>query len=236
MDKSLVITEQRQDELRYRLLETIRLYATEKLEQIGAADALRGRHRDWYLSLAERAESRIIGHDQLRWLSRLDREAANLRAAIQWSVERAEFEAAQRIGGALYWYWFVRGHCREGRELLEIALATSANVAASASAKALLGLCLLEWALGDRDAPAGRARESYALYRKIDDSSGMGWANTWLALVTMIVKKFGSAIALLREAGGYLSAAFAAASVVDYLQGIMDYPKNCLGGTDAQTS
>jgi predicted ATPase len=94
VDKSLVVAETEGppegqcgagEAGRYRLLETVRQYADEHLVAAGEAAAVRGRHRDWCLALAERAAQELVGRDQVIWLNRLEAEQDNLRAALEWS-------------------------------------------------------------------------------------------------------------------------------------------------------
>jgi non-specific serine/threonine protein kinase len=139
VDKSLVVVHGQAGQARYRLLETIRQYASEKLVASGEEEAARTRHRDWYLFLAEESESLLVGEQQLAWLDRLEEEHDNLRAALAWSlsnggrgVRSAEYtnhiphsEASLRLSGAMTWFWYFRGYLREGRSWLESALASA---------------------------------------------------------------------------------------------------------------
>jgi non-specific serine/threonine protein kinase len=115
IDKSLVVVERRGRGQRYRLLEIVRQYAEEKLVGSGQAAALRDRHRDWYLALAEEAVTGLSGPDQIEWLERLETEHDNLRAALAWcqaDPDGAEHE--ERLAGALGRFWRDRGYNREG--------------------------------------------------------------------------------------------------------------------------
>ena len=95
VDKSLVLAEARLDGVRYSLLETIRQYASERLEVMPGAVGVRERHRDWYLTLGQRALSSYWwGTDLLVWLARLEREQANFRAALRFSLERGDADWA----------------------------------------------------------------------------------------------------------------------------------------------
>src|SRR5205823_7140008 len=105
VEKSLVLYEEREGEGRYRLLETVRQYARDRLLEAGEAAAVRGRHRDWFLALAEQAEPELRGPEQVVWLERLEREHDNLRAALAWSGAQGEGEAGLRLGGALKRFW-----------------------------------------------------------------------------------------------------------------------------------
>ena len=103
---------------RYRLLETVRQYAAEKLAEAGEEMATRDRHVAWWLALAERAGPELHGPDQLRWLDRLDAEHDNLRAALAWGRDRHP-EAALRLAGCLWPFWRWRQYYGEGRGWLE---------------------------------------------------------------------------------------------------------------------
>ena len=87
-DKSLVSADEAGGEVRYRLIETLRQYAAEKLVEAGEDAELRDRHLAWYLGLAERAEPELIGSEQVVWLDRLETEHENLRAALDCAIVR----------------------------------------------------------------------------------------------------------------------------------------------------
>jgi predicted ATPase/class 3 adenylate cyclase len=113
-DKSLA--RQRDDpdfEPRYWMLETIREYAHERLETSTDHEAVRHRHAAYFAELAERAEYELRGPEQLAWLGLLDTEQANVRAALQWSLEH-DPELALRLAGSLYQFWEFRGVWNEG--------------------------------------------------------------------------------------------------------------------------
>jgi predicted ATPase/class 3 adenylate cyclase/DNA-binding CsgD family transcriptional regulator len=108
VDKSLVIADDASGAMRYRLLETVRQYALEKLSESGEADDVRDRHRDHYVATATELEGngRIV-----EWA---EQEIDNIRAAHTWSLEKADFESALRLVSALQRFWTVRGRMREG--------------------------------------------------------------------------------------------------------------------------
>ena len=125
VDKSLVIYEEREEgEARYGLLETVRQYAAERLAEGEGADQMERRHAGWALALAEEAEPQLTSPEQGVWLTRLEAEHDNLRAALGW-CERGMGQRAQeglRLTGALWRFWWVRGHVTEGRHWLGMAL------------------------------------------------------------------------------------------------------------------
>jgi predicted ATPase/DNA-binding SARP family transcriptional activator len=126
VDKSLITAEPQQGERRFRLLETGREYAREKLGESGEAGRLRKRHFNFFLRLAEEAEPKLTSAERLSWLERLESEHDNLRAALEWSQDQAgRREAMLRLAGSLYWFWHFGGHVAEGRRGLERVLARS---------------------------------------------------------------------------------------------------------------
>ena len=108
---------------RLSMLETIREYGLERLQERGEADTVRRRHAEYYLSLAEAAEPELRRPDQAIWLDRLDEDLPNLRVALNGLLETGDLESAVRLAGALGWFWFVRSHMPEGRAWIERALA-----------------------------------------------------------------------------------------------------------------
>jgi tetratricopeptide (TPR) repeat protein len=106
---------------RVGMLETIREYARERLESSGERDTIRDAHAAAYLALAEAAEPELTGPDQRAWLDRLAAEHDNLREALSWATAH-DASRAIRLVGALWRYWWVRGHLREGRAWAEAAL------------------------------------------------------------------------------------------------------------------
>jgi predicted ATPase len=96
---------------RFWMLETIREYAAERLEQSGEADELQRRHAEYFLALAEEVEPNLVGiGSHTEWLDRLEREHNNLRAAMDWLEASGESEHALRLAAALWRFWDLRGH------------------------------------------------------------------------------------------------------------------------------
>lgn len=116
VDKSLVVVERPTcSVMRYRLLETIRQYAREKLRAAGEVVAAQRAHARYFLAFAESAEPGLTGGERVTWLDRLEAEHDNLRAALDWSGrEGGEIEVGLRLVGALWWFWNMRDHLSEG--------------------------------------------------------------------------------------------------------------------------
>ena len=157
LDKSLIRQEEGPNgEPRFVMLETVHEFAREKLRQSAEADEIRRVHAQFFLTLAEEAFPEFKGPDQLEWIERLEAEHDNMRAALSWASERKEVEVALRLGGALGWFWSVRGYQSEGRRWLEEALAIDGRVPPEERAMALAGVGWLALQQGDLD----RAKEA----------------------------------------------------------------------------
>ena len=115
VDKFLVRTMPTGEETRYYLLEPLRQYAAARLTVDEAAE-VGGRHAGFYRDLAERAFPEIHGPNQIEWFAILEREHANLRAALAWGLEVGDANLAQRTAAALWWFWIGRRHVSEGVE------------------------------------------------------------------------------------------------------------------------
>ncbi|WP_394613324.1 BTAD domain-containing putative transcriptional regulator [Lentzea sp. JNUCC 0626] len=115
VDRSLVVVAEGPAGRRYRLLESVSAYATERLHEMADFTAARDRHLRHYLAVAERAEPLLRGAEQRIWLTRLDADAGNLRAALDHAGGSPE---AVRLVQALSWWWLLRGRLTEGRRAL----------------------------------------------------------------------------------------------------------------------
>ncbi|WP_410088767.1 ATP-binding protein, partial [Streptomyces sp. t39] len=171
VDRSLVVVVDGPTGRRYRLLESVAAYATERLHEMADVTAVAGRHLRHYLALAEHAEPLLRGPDQRFLLARLDAEAANLRAALDEAVRRAaggDSGQAVRLATALSWWWLLRGRLTEAHRALSAVLTASASgpdPAASAGRAAyglvergaqIGGLCVQS---GEEEALVGTAQQ-----------------------------------------------------------------------------
>lgn len=175
INKSLVLVEERGSEVRYRMLETMRQYGQDKLQGVGAAASVRGRHRDWYLGLVERAEPELEGAQQAVWFDRLEVEHDNLRAALGWALEGGQAEEAARLGAPLWRFWLLRGHLSEGRSLLEAALA-GVPEGTAVRAKALNAAGVLACQQNDYARARVLLEESLELWRSLENRPGRAYA------------------------------------------------------------
>ena len=176
VDKSLVRVREGD---RFWMLETIREYASERLEQSAGADELRRRHAEHFLALAEEAEPgvRIYAPESLE---RLEREHDNVRAALDWLGTAGETQLVLRLAGSVEPFWFARGHFREGRRRLEAALRADARPT-SARAWALTRAVELPGEGGDLAASnRPQIEEALALQREFGDLRGIAEATAAL--------------------------------------------------------
>ncbi len=175
LDKSLLRLEEHLDgQARYVMLETVREYALDQLVGSGEAEDMRRQHAGWCVVLAERASAELNSSESDAWVARLAADHDNLRAALEWAVEREEPETGLRLGGALWRFWFAIGHLSEGRERLRRALTTigSENVAPSIRAGVLTGLGSLALYQGDFAEAGTPLDEALALRRRLGDRAG----------------------------------------------------------------
>ncbi|MFF2109425.1 ATP-binding protein [Rhodococcus koreensis] len=212
IDKSILIREEAGGTVRYRLLETLRDYGTERLQETGEFASLLRRHRDWYEHLVLRAESEWISSRQVGWLVRLDAELPNIRAALQFCLTGpTEAGAGLRMAAALYPYWRVRGRLREGMRWLAQLLAVQGGTADVERIKALYVLSVLSGLNGDPDASALYAERGAAMAAQLGDRLGgalMADAAGWHALFTgesaAACEYFESSLPVFREDGNPL--------------------------------
>jgi predicted ATPase/tetratricopeptide (TPR) repeat protein len=225
--KSLVFVDLQDGLARYGMLETVRHYAREQLAAGGKSALLRERHYQYYLALAQRAETALGGPMQGAWSTSLEREHDNVRAALQWCriepaepaptpsygqerVERdrraASFrraDAAMELAATLAWFWEVHGHWAEGRRYLDDAL-----VDAGAEVPPRLRLSALNWAgrLALRQADFPRATACYeqgaVMARQLCDRSGLATALNGLGNMALRQSDFLRATCCFEEALG----------------------------------
>lgn len=202
VDKSLVILDSDGLGGRYRLLETVRDYGRERLADSGDADAARSRHRDWYLRLVERAGPHLFGGaQQADWLSRLDAELDNLRAALEWSqLDPRAPDTPLRLAVGLWRFWEIRGYLAEGRKWLEPALAQTRGAASELRANGLTGAGILAFMQGDHAAAFAFHEESLAVHRQIGNARSVAYALSNLGNVALELSDYARARACHEEA------------------------------------
>lgn len=216
VNESLVIqVETASGDPRFRMLETIREYAAERLAESGEARPYQQAHADYCLALAEEAEPHLTGRDQAEWLARLATEHDNLRASLTWARDQAATEVFLRLAVALYHFWYLRGHLSEGRGWLESALAGSESLGMIPQrAKGYNELGSLAYAQGDYAAARASNQHGLEIFRVLGNKRGMaaslnnlgGVANDQGAYATAR-RLFEESLALKRELGNQRSIA-----------------------------
>jgi non-specific serine/threonine protein kinase len=186
--KSLLQVEDQGSEARYRLLETLRQYASERLQESSDEPEVQRKHVEYLLKLAETAEPELWGARVGSWLARLDQDHDNFRAALQWCLDRGESELGLRLAGALYRFWLMRGFLTEGSEWIDRLLACSGAAAPSVGrAKALNGAA----GLADMNALPERAlrfaEEAVDLWRALGDDARLAYALAFAASPTYMI-------------------------------------------------
>jgi predicted ATPase/DNA-binding SARP family transcriptional activator/DNA-binding CsgD family transcriptional regulator len=175
VEKSLVMVTGEEGILRYRMLEPVRQYGQERLEECGEADAVRRRHAEFFLALAKEAEPELTGAHQQAWAERLETEHDNLRAALSWSLEK-EPETALRLAGTLAHFWEIRSRFMEGSRWLEAALRQSGRTEAATRALVLTEAGTFAWHRGDYERSGMLQREALVLYRQQGDEGGVAFS------------------------------------------------------------
>jgi non-specific serine/threonine protein kinase len=203
VDKSLVLVEASGAEARYRLLETIRAYGLEQLAAGGETVGTRRRHAGYFLALAEQAELAFESAGQGKWLTKLEQEHDNLRAALTWGLtESAATELGLRLAGTLSYFWFLHGHYSEGRRWLQEALARSRGASALARANALFGAGHLARWQDDYRGAEPLLEQALALYRVLGDDRGIARTLLSLAIICIHQGVFERAAPMLEESLG----------------------------------
>lgn len=188
VDKSLLYAREGSDgDSRFTMLDTIREYALACLEGSGEAAAVRRAHADSVLVLVGEAVPGLSGPRQAFWLAHLEAEHDNIRAALRWTLETGETDAGLRLAGALWSFWWMRGHVGEGRawleRLLPVSSGTNVEPPTVTRARALNAAGILAHAQDDHASAEALYRRSLTIWRAIGDNRGTAAALNNLALI-----------------------------------------------------
>jgi predicted ATPase/DNA-binding SARP family transcriptional activator/DNA-binding CsgD family transcriptional regulator len=174
VDKSLVVAgASTGGAVRYRMLEPVRQYAQEKLDESGEANEMQNRHTAFYFAVAEEAEPELAGPQQGVWVERLEGEQDNLREALSWVLEWGQAELGLRFGAALWRFWFAQGYISEGIRWMEEVLAGSDQAASPVRVKALEGMGWLTQLQGDTERAEAAYAEMLDLSRELGDKGNI---------------------------------------------------------------
>lgn len=200
VDKNLVVAEEHGGKSRYRMLETIKEYARDRLTESGESETWQDRHLMRFLDLAEKAEPNYRGSDQQTWLKRIEAEEDNLRAALDWSEQRnGEEDFGLRLAGALMMFWFFRANWREALNHLTT-LMDRFPARGPSRAKALNCAGAMSFKLGEIAAAKAFHTECLELRRELNDGSGVAASCGNLGMIAMGQGDFTGARNLFEEA------------------------------------
>ena len=205
VNKSLIVVARGEGGSRYRMLETVRQYASEKLRESGEAGAVGGRHADFFVALAEEAKPAMVGPEQAAWMERLEEDHDNLRSALGRLGDEGEAERGLRLAAALMRFWWFRGHLAEGRAWLEEMLELPAtSVRDEVRAKALRALGALSYMHAEHAASAWdvarrHLEESLEIYRRLGNEQGAAAVLQNLGRISAELGEWAAAFAFLDE-------------------------------------
>jgi predicted ATPase/DNA-binding CsgD family transcriptional regulator len=188
-------------EARFVMLETIREYAREKLQQSEDRDPVGDLHLDYFIQLAENADQAALGSEMALWMRRLDAEQNNLRAALEWSLSRdGRAVKGLRLAGSLMRYWFNRGYLTEGRQwCMELLSKTESDGPGVERARVLRTLARMHFEQGDFEAARSIYEQSLEMFRALGDDMGVDAALSGLGSVALWQGKYDLSLSFLEE-------------------------------------
>ena len=234
VDKSLVQqVEQEQGESRFAMLETIREYASEKLQASGEMASTKRAHAAYCLVLAEEEAAQQSDAEGAQWLERSALELDNFRAGLDWLTETGDADWGLRLGTALFRFWEVREHLAEGRASLgKVLKLAGAATPTKARARALFSAGVLASVQRDYSAAAALFRESMAIARQLGDNQGVAVCLNALAVcsreqgdVTVAHSLFEQSLMLWRELGDLKAVARALSNFASVVKLQDDYDR-----------
>jgi len=195
VDKSLLVVEEQSDQLRYRILESVRQYAREKLLEAGEGEQIREQHLDYFLKLALKSEPQLYTAKQLETIGILEDEHNNFQAALEWSLEN-DVDNGQALVVALWWSWEIRGYVSEGWRWIRKALSARPDTPTVMQAKLLSAAGWMVQNAIDRGA---FAEKSVALFRETNDKVGLAFSLTMAGAYVSMASDFVQASVMIEE-------------------------------------
>ena len=203
VDKSLVISEESNGEIRYQRLETIRQYSRERFFETDEVEAIRDRHLAYYVQSSEEIERGLQGPERKLWVQRSEAEQENLRTAIEWGLARNP-ESSLRIAASVIFGISYGGYSFEGfrwlRDSMPAMESTLSVVPPALRARSLDALAFIYFSVGREPDAHKYAEQSIALYRQLDDKSGLASALFVESLTLVSTGKLAQAETALKEA------------------------------------
>ncbi|MGH2618790.1 MAG: ATP-binding protein, partial [Thermomicrobiales bacterium] len=195
-------------EPRYRMLETIREFGHERLAERGQEEDARSRCAGWCLDFAERAGPQAQGPEATIWLEALEREHANLRAALTWLIEQGDGLRLIRLAGALWPFWQEHAHYSEGRRWLAAALELGQEAPAQDRLRVLTGSGALAWYQADVAYSRQMCEQALCLAQEIGDREAEAFQLGNLAVHAselgdhaLAIARYEASLAVAREVG-----------------------------------
>ncbi len=205
-DHSLIQSMAGPDVPRFRLLETIRMFASARLAETEERETIQRRHATAYLAFTEEAARHMPGKDQVPWLDRLVVERDNMRGAMAWALETGEAEIAHRLLAALWRYWQFRGHVAEGRDRAAQVLAMpGADAATGWRMRGLEAAGGLAWWGGDVPAADVLYQSQVDMARQLGDDQGLAEALFNLAHTRFVTDPDPEAVSRIRAEAAMLA-------------------------------
>ncbi len=198
VDKSLVATKETGSEDRFRMLEIVREYASDRLRESGAALEIGRRHSDYFGSLANVVSTSFVGPKEASWLSQLEAEHDNLRAALSWLLAN-DPERCLVVAAALSDFWSLHGHFTEGSRWMMAALAKCEQAPSVPRLRAIRAAGEFAWRQGDLPLAQTRLEESLRIARDVGDRRQIAWSTFHLALVIQHRSELEASEAYLHE-------------------------------------
>jgi tetratricopeptide (TPR) repeat protein len=200
IDNNLLRQDEQPDgEPRFTMLETIRAYAQERLEQSEDADALRRRHSEYFVGLAEQIVEQERNAADVDWPA-FERELDNFRAALDRVTTAGETETAVRLVTGLSNLWQTTGRLSEGNRWLDWALEAAGDVSPSLRARAMLGASGFAWRRRDFGRARNLAEEALTRFRELDDPTYVAWSLANTAIIVSLDGDFAESDALATQA------------------------------------
>jgi hypothetical protein len=182
------------------MLETIREFAVERLEESGEAGELRRRHADYFTRLARASGSEYLGPEQVPTRERIRQDWDNIRAALGWALESGEIEVGVELAGSLATLWLDRNVVVEGQRWFRVLLERADGIDAEARARGLATAGMLAGVRGDYASALSWGEEALAEFRRLGSEEGIAWALTTLAVGPLEVGEAEAAGPMLEEA------------------------------------
>jgi len=198
LDKSLVTVQTQESGERYQALVIIRQYAQEKLVESQEFERVRNRHLDFFMNMAEQAEPKLHGGEQMTWLEGLEREQGNFRTSLKWGLGN-KLEAGFRLVSALWLFWFMHAHFIEGRQWYDKALSMGKDASPLIRIRLLTAAASNAMGRNDFERTAVLSEQGLSLARERENEWGIAMSLHHLGIAAIQQGDYKRAQALLEE-------------------------------------